>query len=204
MKLHAEKRVKVGTSASKQARAENKIPAVVYGKDFEATPVLIDTKELEDLVREMGRNAVFEIDIDGRSQQVLIKNVDRSALKPELYNVELQAITKGQRVTVLVPVVLEGSEEIKEGILTQALNELEVEVLPAEIPAEITVDVKDMVIGDVLTVEEMSIPENVEVLTEKDTTVAVVSAPQLEEEPEEGADVDAATPEPEVIGENEE
>lgn len=204
MKLHAEKRETVGTSSSKKARADKKIPAVVFGKEFESTPVLIDRKELEDLVRVLGRNAVFNVEIDGKETQVLIKNIDRSALKPEFYNVEMQAITKGQKVTVSVTITIEGSEEIKEGIVTQALNELEVEVAPADIPNEIKVNVETLEIGDVLTVADLVTPDNLTVITEEDTTVVVVSAPQLEEEPEEGSDVGAEMPEPEVIGEDKE
>lgn len=203
MKLHAEKRETVGTGASKQARADKKIPAVVFGKEFGSTSVLIDAKEFEDLLRELGRNAVFNIDIEGKETQVIIKNIDRSALKPEFYNVEMQAITKGQKVTVSITINIEGSEEVEEGIVTQVLNELEVEVAPADIPNEITVNVETMEIGDVLTVADLVTPSNLTVLSEDDTTVVVVSAPQLEEEPEEGSDVDADMPEPEVIGEKE-
>ncbi|HJB23256.1 50S ribosomal protein L25 [Jeotgalibaca ciconiae] len=198
MKLKAQKRERLGTSASKQARVDKKIPAVVFGKEFDSTAVLIDSKEFEDLLRSEGRNAVFNIDIDGKETQVIIKNVDRSALKPEYYNVELQAITKGQKVTVTVTIVPNGAEEIKEGILTQTLNELEVETEPANIPSEIELDVSELVIGDTVTVSELTVPENVTVLSDPESTVIVISAPQLEEE----TDEDAEVAEPEVIGED--
>ena len=201
MKLKAQKRERLGTSASKQARNDNKVPATIFGSDMEAQSVLIDRKEFDELLRELGRNAVFNIDLDGEETQVLIKNIDLSALKPEIYNVELNALTKGQKVTVPVTIVLEGLEDVKEGVVTQTLNEVEVETDPLDIPTEITLNVSDLVIGDTVVVSDLKVPENVTVLAEAEETVVVVAAPRVEEEPTDG---DAQVAEPEVIGEKEE
>ncbi len=201
MKLKAQKRERLGTSASKQARNDNKVPATIFGSDMEAQSVLIDRKEFDELLRELGRNAVFNIDLDGEETQVLIKNIDLSALKPEIYNVELNALTKGQKVTVPVTIVLEGLEDVKEGVVTQTLNEVEVETDPLDIPTEITLNVSDLVIGDTVVVSDLKVPENVTVIAEAEETVVVVAAPRVEEEPTDG---DAEVAEPEVIGEKEE
>lgn len=201
MKLKAQKRERLGTSASKQARNDNKVPATIFGSDMEAQSVLIDRKEFDELLRELGRNAVFNIDLDGEETQVLIKNIDLSALKPEIYNVELNALTKGQKVTVPVTIVLKGLEDVKEGVVTQTLNEVEVETDPLDIPTEITLNVSDLVIGDTVVVSDLKVPENVTVLAEAEETVVVVAAPRVEEEPTDG---DAEVAEPEVIGEKEE
>lgn len=201
MKLKAQKRERLGTSASKQARNDNKVPATIFGSDMEAQSVLIDRKEFDELLRELGRNAVFNIDLDGEETQVLIKNIDLSALKPEIYNVELNALTKGQKVTVPVTIVLEGLEDVKEGVVTQTLNEVEVETDPLDIPTEITLNISDLVIGDTVVVSDLKVPENVTVLAEAEETVVVVAAPRVEEEPTDG---DAEVAEPEVIGEKEE
>ena len=201
MKLKAQKRERLCTSASKQARNDNKVPATIFGSDMEAQSVLIDRKEFDELLRELGRNAVFNIDLDGEETQVLIKNIDLSALKPEIYNVELNALTKGQKVTVPVTIVLEGLEDVKEGVVTQTLNEVEVETDPLDIPTEITLNVSDLVIGDTVVVSDLKVPENVTVLAEAEETVVVVAAPRVEEEPTDG---DAEVAEPEVIGEKEE
>lgn len=201
MKLKAQKRERLGTSASKQARNDNKVPAIIYGQDVETTPVLIDRKEFDEILRQLGRNAVFNIELDGKERQVLIKHVAHSALKPEIYNVELNALKKGQKVTVPVTIILEGLDEVKEGVVTQTLNEVEVETDPANIPSEITLDVSGLVIGDTVVVSELPIPDKVDLLTDSEETVVVVSAPRVEEEP---SDDEAEAAEPEVIGEKEE
>lgn len=200
MKLNAEKRERLGTSASKQARRDNKVPTIIYGRDIETTPVLVDRKEFDDILRKLGRNAVFNVVLDGKEIRVLIKEISMSALKPEVYNVELNALTKGQKVTVEVAVVIHGAEEIKEGVVTQPLTEIEIETEPGNIPTEITYDISELVIGDTVAVSDLVVPENVEVLTEPETTVVMVSAPRLEEEPA----TDDEVAEPEVIGEKEE
>ena len=92
-------------------------------------------------------------------------------------------------------------EDVKEGVVTQTLNEVEVETDPLDIPTEITLNVSDLVIGDTVVVSDLKVPENVTVLAEAEETVVVVAAPRVEEEPTDG---DAEVAEPEVIGEKEE
>ena len=70
MKITAEKRTQTGTSASKKARAAGKLPAVVYGSKVDSTAILLDLKDVEDTLREVGLNGVFEIDLEGESLQV--------------------------------------------------------------------------------------------------------------------------------------
>ncbi|MEY8291091.1 50S ribosomal protein L25 [Carnobacteriaceae bacterium 52-44] len=203
MKIVAETRAKTGTSASKQARAAGKLPAVIYGKSVESLPVLVDLKEFEDAIREVGSNGVFTLEVDGESYQVFVKEYSYFATKPSLYHVDLQAFTAGEKVDMTIPVYVEGEEEIAEGILSQSISEIEIEIAPEDAPNHFTIDVSSLEIGDSLTVADIEIPENAELLSETDETVVSVSAPEdisadLETE-------DTATdvmPEPEVIGED--
>lgn len=200
MKLQAVKREKTGSSAARAARAEDKITGVIYKSGQESIPVLIDHKEMQDIVRKQGRNAVFEIAIEGgETAQVIIKHVSRAALKPEIYNIELQAIEKGQTVVVTVPINIIGANDVVDGIVSQTLNELEIETTPDKIPAEITVHLdRELPIGSNVSVAELQIPEGVSVVTEAETPVAVVSAKVTEELPEDGTEVPAESEEPEV------
>lgn len=200
MKLQAVKREKTGSSAARAARAENKLPGVIYKRGAEATPVLIDQKEMEDILRKAGRNAVFDLEIEGgETVQVIVKELSYAALKPEIYNVELLAIEKGQKLVVTVPINLVGAEKIVDGVTAQMLNALEIETTPDNIPDEITVEIHDLVIGDTLIAADLKVPAGVTVVTEPETVVAVVSAPRVEEDlPEDGTEVPADSPEPEV------
>lgn len=204
MKISAQKRTETGTTASKRARNEGKLPGAIYGSNVETIPVLLNDKEFHDTLREVGYNGVFEVEVEGdQTYQVFVKETDRAALKPLTYHVDLLAFAKGEKVAMTIPVVITGAEEIEEGIASQSINELEVEADPSEVPSEFTVDVSELVIGDSLTVANIDVPESVEVLT--DASYSVVSIVPPEEEIEEtGTEEDAEMPEPEVIGEAEE
>lgn len=205
MKIVAEKRAKTGTSASKQARAAGKLPAVIYGKAVDSLPVLVDLKEFEDAIREVGSNGVFTLEVDGDNYQVFVKEYSYFATKPSLYHIDLQAFTAGEKVAMTIPVYVEGEEEILEGILSQSVSEVELEIAPEDAPTQFTIDASKLEIGDSLTVADIEIPEDAELLTETDETVVSVSAP--EDISEDLETTDTATdvmPEPEVIGEDDE
>lgn len=204
MKIVAEKRTQTGTSASKKARAAGKLPAVVYGSAVESLPVLVDLKEFEDAIREVGSNGVFKLDVEGEEYSVFVKDTASFALVPKLYHVDLQAFTAGEKVVMTIPVYIEGEENISEGIVAQSISELEIEVAPEKAPEHFTIDVSELEIGDMLTVASVKMPEGAELLSEPEDTIVSVNAPDDisdDLEPSEGSD---EMPEPEVIGEDEE
>ncbi|HLQ75062.1 MAG TPA: 50S ribosomal protein L25 [Alloiococcus sp.] len=203
MKITAEKRTQTGTSASKKARAAGKLPAVVYGSKVDSTAILLDLKDVEDTLREVGLNGVFEIDLEGESLQVFVKEAVYETFRPQLRHIDLLAFTAGEKVTMSIPVYIAGEDAIEVGYVSQSISEIEMDIVPADAPTELTVDVTGMEIGDSLTVAEIEVPEDAEIITEADATVLSISAPDDisdDLEPvEDGAD--AEMPEPEVINE---
>ncbi|HIZ70684.1 MAG TPA: 50S ribosomal protein L25 [Candidatus Atopostipes pullistercoris] len=205
MKIVAEKRAKTGTSASKQARAAGKLPAVIYGKAVDSLPVLIDLKEFEDAIRQVGSNGVFSLEVDDETYQVFVKEYSYYATKPTLYHVDLQAFTAGEKVDMTIPVYVEGEEEILEGILSQSISEIDIVIAPEDAPTDFTIDASKLQIGDSLTVADIELPESAELLTEPDETVVSVSAPEdISDDLETEDTATDVMPEPEVIGEDDE
>lgn len=205
MKIVAEKRTKTGTSASKQARAAGKLPAVIYGKAVDSLPVLIDLKEFEDAIRQVGSNGVFSLEVDDETYQVFVKEYSYYATKPTLYHVDLQAFTAGEKVDMTIPVYVEGEEEILEGILSQSISEIDIVIAPEDAPTDFTIDASKLQIGDSLTVADIELPESAELLTEPDETVVSVSAPEdISDDLETEDTATDVMPEPEVIGEDDE
>ncbi len=200
MNLKAELRTETGSSASRKARREGKIPVSLYGKDHDAVSLLIDRREFETILRNEGVNAVFNVEYDGNIQQVWIKDFTPAALEDLIYDVDLEAISADQKLEVEIPLYTVNDETIKEGIVEIVEQEILVETTPANIPSYFEIDVEGLEIGDSLTVADLTVPENVEVLLESDQTIVSISAPM--EEPEE-VDPDAEVAEPEVIGEGE-
>lgn len=198
MKVNAELRTEIGTASAKRYRKEHNIPAVVYNKGGDANSILLNEKDFIQVLKQLGKNAIFDVVVDGEEpKQVIIKHYQSSAIKVQILDVELQSIEKGQKLTVTVPIVLEGTEKVKLGMVSQTLNELEIETTPDNIPTEYTLDVSNLVIGDSMTVADLDVDKAVTVFDEMDETVVIVSQPTLEEEEE--TTEEAA--EPEVIGE---
>lgn len=199
MSIKAELRTKTGTGASKQARREGKIPATLYGKEVEATSLLVSAREFEALLKAEGSNAVFDVEFDGKTQQVILKDFEKASLKDHFYSIDLEAISANQKLQVEVPLVLLNEETVKVGIVAQVFNTIEVETTPANIPNAFEIDVKGMEIGDTKSISDLEVPAGVEILEDAEETIVSVIAPT--EEPAEDEESEAA--EPEVIGEKE-
>lgn len=204
MKLIAEKRVRTGTGASKQARAAGKLPAVIYGSEVDSLPVLLDLKEFDDAIREVGANGVFTVEVDGEEYSVFVKEYSSFATKQKLYHVDLQAFTAGEKVVMTIPIYVEGEEEVVEGIVSQLINEIELEIAPEKAPSSITIDVSGLQIGDSLTVADIELPEGAVLITEPEEAAVTVTVPEDISEDLEPSEATDEMPEPEVIGEDEE
>ncbi|HBY90555.1 MAG: 50S ribosomal protein L25 [Ruoffia tabacinasalis] len=201
MNLKAELRETTGSSASRKARAEGKVPVSLYGKTVEATSLLVDRRDFEALLKEEGTNAVFNLDFNGGTQKVWLKDYERAALKDEMYSIDLEAISADQTLTVEIPLYVVNDETIEEGIVEIVENEITVETKPDTIPQYFEVDVKGLEIGDTLTVADIALPEGVEIMMENDETIVSISIPTEEAE---DVDPDEEAAEPEVIGATEE
>lgn len=195
MAIKAELRTKTGTSASRKARQEGLIPVSLYGTDFDALSLTINRREFEALLKKEGANAVFDLAFDGKTQKVWIKSFAKASLQDLFYSLDLEAISADQKLTVEVPLYLLNEETVQEGIVELIANTIQVETTPDNIPSSFEIDVKGAVIGDVKTVSDLVVPENVTVLDEADRTIVSVSAPT-----EEPVESDEEVAEPEVIG----
>lgn len=183
MKVELKSRETVGTTSAKAARRQNLTPATVYGGTIESTSVLIATPQLDQILREQGRNAVFNVVLDGEKEaQVMFANIQRDALTSTILNVELRHIEAGQKVTVTIPVTLLEVGTIVDATVNQNLLEIEVEVAPADIPSGFEVSVEGMEIGDSKLVSELDVPEGVTVLTDGEEPIVTIAPPEAEEE----------------------
>lgn len=200
MKLAAELRTETGTSASRRARRQGLIPVSMYGKEGEAKSLLINARDFEAILRKEGSNAVFDLDLDGQTQRVWVKDYEKAALSNDFYSVDLEAISANQKLEVEIPLVIVNEETVKVGIVETVMNTILVEAPASDIPQAIEFDVTGMEIGDSKAVSDLEVPANVTILAEEDQTVISVSAPT--EEPEEDEETEDEVAEPEVIGED--
>ena len=200
MKVNATLRTEVGSSAANRARREKKVTAVVNGKGITSTAVLLDSKELDNVLKTLGKNAIFDVAVqDGETHQVIIKEIQNATLVNQILDVELQVIQKGEKLTVTVPINVLNADDVKRGIVSQTLNELEIETLPTNIPTEFTVDVSALEIGDALTVSDIKVDKAITVLSDAEQSVVSVLPPSVEE-----PETTEEASEPSLVGETEE
>ena len=141
-----------------------------------------------------------------KKKTVLIKEVQRHPFRDEVLHIDFQGVRMDEAIRLLVPVVLVNRDEIRvqPSVLLQMLDEVEIECLPGDIPAQAEVDVQNMQIGDVITVADLDVAKNdkVTVLINEEEPVASLSEPQEEVISEETEEETSAADVP-VVGEKE-
>jgi large subunit ribosomal protein L25 len=197
-----------GKGAARSLRRQGQVPAVIYGHGRDPLSLSLNARDLDKLLSHIqAESTVIEVSVGGQTAKTLIREIQRHPIKRQILHVDFQALVAGEKVTVNIPIVLEGIPEgvrLEGGVLDQTLRELEIECDPSDIPDHAELDVTNMVIGDSLHVSDIKLPANVTILDDPETSVAVLAAPRavIEETPAveavEGAAEGAA--EPEVIG----
>lgn len=203
--LSATRRDVIGKKV-KVLRNEGKLPAVIYGKNVDSLPILLDLRETTKLLRGASRSSVLTIDVEGEEFNALVRERQREVLSGQYLHIDFLAISLTETVRTLVNIVLEGDApavEHFEAILISGLDRVEVESLPGDLPENIVVDVSMIEsIGDGVYVKDLILSEGVEILENPEDMIVVATAPTLVEEEEveevldEEIDEDA---EPEVI-----
>jgi large subunit ribosomal protein L25 len=200
--LDAKPRSDRGTGFARKLRQSGQVPAIIYGHEREPQSLAIDTRELERLLdRVAAASTVIELAIDGRTARTLIREIQRHPVKKSILHVDFQELVAGEKVTVSIPLVFTGSSQgVRDGgILDQVMHELTIRVDPSGIPNHVDVDVTPLLIGHSIHVNELRVPEGVEVLDDEDATVCTVSAPRASETPAAGVAVVETAAEPELI-----
>jgi large subunit ribosomal protein L25 len=195
-------RAETGKGAARSLRREGKVPGVIYGHGRAAEPVVVETMALAKmLVGISAGTTIVDVTIDGRAPvKALIREIQRDPLRPaQILHLDLYEVRADEKITLAVPVHLVGIPDgVRNfgGVLDHSLRELEIEVLPSDIPEHVELDVTTLAIGHSLFVRDIKI-EKARILNDPDTPVCTVVAPRTEEAPAVVEEV--ATTEPELI-----
>ncbi|WP_207453744.1 50S ribosomal protein L25/general stress protein Ctc [Desertivibrio insolitus] len=179
-KLSAEVRTNFGKGAARKIRAVNKIPAVLYGHGTDPRHLTLPGHELMLLVRKS--NQVLELDIAGETELALVKDVQRDPVKQIIEHVDLVIVKRGEKVTVDIPVIVEG-EPAAGTTINQDANTISVEAEATHIPENVTVSVEGLEAGAQITAAEVTLPAGSTLLTEPTTLVVGVVGEQVADEP---------------------
>jgi large subunit ribosomal protein L25 len=200
--LQAASRTTTGKGAARSLRRDGKVPGVIYGHGREAEAVTIDKSALNKMLFGISAGTtILDVAVDGRPPvKALIREIQRDSLRPaEIIHLDLYEVRSDEEITLAVPIRLIGIPDgVRNfgGVLDHVLRELEVEVLPSNIPDHVDLDVTALTIGHSLFVRDVKV-ENAKVLNDLDTPICTVVAPRTEEAPAVVEEV--ATTEPELI-----
>ena len=203
MKLTARPRELLGKKSHRLLR-EGGLPAVVYGHHTDTTPITLDAREFAHVFHRVGRTHLIDLEIDGRTDKVLVKEVQIHPRRHGPIHVDLHQVSLLEKLQVEVPVVVIGeSQAVKQNEADVQINAhtVKVECLPTDIPEKISVDISALELGKHVRVSDIQFPPNVTVLTEPDVVIVHVVAPRAEEAPvvAEVVAEGAVAAEPEVI-----
>lgn len=201
--LKAESRTSTGKGAARKARAESKIPAVIYGRGRDPQALVVDGAALDRALRGVEiASTLVDLDVDGKAVRTLIRELQRHPTQLTIQHVDFYEIHAGEKIRLSVAIHLEGQPDgVRNGggVLDQVLREVEIEVLPKNIPERLEMDVTPLGVGKSLQVRDLEIP-NAKILTDLSVTICTVIPPRVEEEVRpEGEEEGVA--EPEVISE---
>ena len=193
-KLVATARTKFGKGAARSIRREHKIPAVMYGHGTE--PVHITLPGHETMMALKVANVLLTIEIDGKDQLALAKDIQRHPVRPVIEHIDLVVVRKGEKVTVDVPIHVVG-EAALETVVSLENNTVELAVEATHIPERLDVSVAGLQAGTRIHASDLVLPDGAELVTEADILIVnVTQAITAEElEAELAADIAANLPE---------
>jgi large subunit ribosomal protein L25 len=205
--LQAEKREGRGKNEARRLRASGRIPAVVYGAEKgKAVEIAVDPKVLLRILHsESGVNTLIGLQLNGGDSRVLVKEYQLEPISHKLLHVDFYQVAMDKMLTVTVPFVLKGEARgVKQqgGVVDFVNREIEIEVLPGDIPENITVDISELLLNQGVRVRDLQ-TEGVrwKATSDPDLMIVHVVAPRAEEVAPAAEVVAAptATAEPEVI-----
>ncbi len=176
-------RSETGKGASRRARREGKIPAVLYGHGTDPQHLELPAHDYAAVLRHSGTNAVLTLDIEGKEQLALTKALDIHPIRRTIQHADLLVVKRGEKVIVEVNVVIEG-EPFPGTLVTQDATTVEIEAEALSIPEQLTVSIEGAEAGTQVTAGDLELPAGVTLISDPEWLLVNVVEPRAEEEPE--------------------
>lgn len=162
------------------------MPAELYGRGIENQHLVIPMKELRRVLKQAGQGTLVNVMVDGQKRPVMIHEIMVHPVSDEITNVDLYQVRLDEKIKVRIPIEFTGeSQAVKEknGLLVKAMQDVEVEALPNDIPRSASVDISKISdIGQSVFVKDLNLADGVKAVVEGDSVVATVTAKMTEEQ----------------------
>ena len=183
-KLTIEERSGLGTSTARAMRRNGKIPANYYYHGESNQNIAIDKKIFNQAVQSGQR--VFEVEMNGETLYVMIKAAQYHPVTEEVMHIDLMRVRRTEKMTFSVPVILEGEAagSTEGGLVAQVASSIDIECFPTDVPENISLDISSLELNGVMTAIELTLLEDIVLISPEDTTIATCNPPRAEAEPE--------------------
>ncbi|MEM7469571.1 MAG: 50S ribosomal protein L25/general stress protein Ctc [Pseudomonadota bacterium] len=192
--INANLREVQGKGASRRLRRAGLVPAVVYGGGGDPVNLQLEHNDLfHHAQHEAFYSHILQLNVDGQSHRVVLRDMQRHAFKPTIMHVDFQRIDENKALSMRVPLHFVNEEQcagVKTGggIISHLMTELEISCLPKDLPEYIEVDVLALEVGDALHLSDLKVPEGVQIAAllhggDPAQSVVSVQAPRVEAEP---------------------
>ena len=182
-KIKAESRNEFGKGAARRIRRADKVPAVIYGHGKDPIHVTLPGHETWIALKHGGANALLELDIEGSTQLALTKQVQVDPIRRTLEHIDFVAVIKGEKVTVEVPVHLNG-EAARETLVVTDTTTIQLEAEATNIPEYVEVDISGLEAGTQILASDLDLPEGSVLLLDPETLIVNITQAQSAEEVE--------------------
>jgi large subunit ribosomal protein L25 len=184
-KLEVSERTKLKTKGVKLLRRKGLIPGVLYYSGEKNVNIEVDKSILFHAMQSGQR--IFEIEQQGKSQFTMIKQVQYHPVTDEIMHLDLMRVRRSEKMTITVPLVLIGDAKgVKEGgILSQSINQLEINCFPTDVPEQIELNVEDLELNSSMNISDIKLKnDDIEIITDGEVNIVNISK-LVEEEAEE-------------------
>ena len=170
LEFNANKRDGQGTGASRRLRRTGRVPGILYGGQSAPQQIDIDHNELFQLLRkEAFYSSVLNVNLEGKKEMCLLRDVQRHPYRMQILHVDFQRIDATHAIHQKIPLHFVNADiapgvKLGGGMVSHTMNDIDVKCLPADLPAFIEVDLKDLVAGQSIHVSQLALPKGVEVV----------------------------------------
>ena len=196
IEIDANNRAMQGKGASRRLRRAGKVPGIVYGGEGQAQSIELDHNNLfHKLKLEAFHASILSLGLDGKKEQVLLRDVQMHPYKLQVLHVDFQRVDQNKKIHMKVPLHFINAEiapgvKLSGGLISHVLTEVDISCLPKDLPEFITADLSEMTAGSTLHLKDLKLPQGVEIIALSrgdDLPVATLTVKRADEGTEEGS-----------------
>ena len=175
--VNAKTRQETGKKAAKAIRAAGNIPAVMYDEEGKATSIVVESVQFNKVWRNVTATTLVTLNVDGTSYDAFIRDTEYNTMTDSVLHADFFVVINKKPVTRNYKLQYSGTAAgvLKGGFMVKHIPEIKVKALPKDLPVRVVIDVSKINIGDVFTVKDINLGENVTILTPADAEVITVA-----------------------------